>query len=102
MMGILVMLEATWNKIIGWLGKNIKETAEMTCEQIHQKIVSCGEKLSWVASYNGFYLTQTNNLKSPSGTLHDVSSDKIARFSHRTKQGSRANWEHHLEMRSHS
>ena len=92
MMDIPVMLEATWNNLIGSLGKNVKETAEMTCEQVHQKIMSFGEKLSWVFSYNGFNLTQTNNLKNSSGTLHYVSSDKIGWISHRTKQRSRANW----------
>jgi len=30
---------------------------------------------------------------SSSGTLHDVSSDKIAWFSHRIKRGSGANWD---------
>ena len=30
MMGIPVMLKATWNKTIGWLGNNVKETAKMT------------------------------------------------------------------------
>ena len=32
MMGTPVMLEATWNKVIGWLGNNVKELAEMLLE----------------------------------------------------------------------
>ena len=93
MMGIPVMSEATWNKTIGWLGKHVNEIAEITCEQVRQKIVSRGEKSSWVASYDGFYLTRGHHSNNSSGTLHDVSSDKIAWFSHRTKQGTGANWE---------
>ena len=85
MMGIPVMSEATWNKTIGWLGKHVNEIAEITCEQVRQKIVSRGEKSSWMASYDGFYLTRGHNSKNSSGTLHDVSSDKIAWFTHRTK-----------------
>ena len=46
-MGILVMLEAKWNKTIGWLGNDVKELAKMTYEQVCQKIVSCGDKFSW-------------------------------------------------------
>ena len=34
---IPVMSEATWNKTIRWLGKNVNEIAEMTCEQVRQK-----------------------------------------------------------------
>ena len=65
----------------------------MTCEQVGQKIVSCGEKFSWVASYDRFYLTRGHHSNNSSGTLHDVSSDKIAWFLHRTNQGIGANWE---------
>ena len=57
MMGNLVMSEAKWNKTIGWLGTHVKDLAEMTCEQVHEKIILRGEKFSWVALYDGFYLT---------------------------------------------
>ena len=93
MMGIPVMSEVTWNKTISWLGKHVKELAEITCEQVRQKIVLRGEKFSWVASYDGFYLTRGHHSNNSSGTLHDFSSDKIAWFAHRTKRGTGANWE---------
>ena len=89
MMGTPVMSEVTWNKVVGWLGKNVKELAKLSCEQVRQKIVERGKKLSWVASYDGFYLTRghySNN------SLHDVASDKIAWFAHRTKRGP-GDWE---------
>lgn len=38
-------------------------------------------------------VTQGHHSNNSSGTLHDVATDKIAWFSHRTKQGSGANWE---------
>lgn len=56
MTDIPVMLEVTWNKVVGWLGKHVKELAEMLRKQVRQKIVERGEKFSWVASYDGFYL----------------------------------------------
>jgi len=93
MMGIPVMSEVTWNKTISWLGKHVKELAEITCEQVRQNIVLRGEKFSWVASYDGFYLTRGHHSNNSSGTLHDVSSDKITWFAHRTKRGTGANWE---------
>ena len=92
-MGTPVMSEATWNKVIGWLGKSVEELAEMSCNQVRQKVVSRGEKFSWVASYDGFYLTRGHHSNNCSATLHDVASDKIAWFSHRTKRGPGANWE---------
>ena len=46
-----------------------------------------------VASYDGFYLTRGHHLNNSSGTLHDMSSNKIAWFSHRTKRGTGANWQ---------
>ena len=93
MMGTPVMSEATWNKVIGWLGKSVEELAEMSCNQVRQKVVSHGEKFSWVASYDGFYLTQGHHSNNCSATLHDVAPDKIAWFSHRTKRRPGANWE---------
>ena len=93
MMGTPVMSKATWMKVIGWLGKNVKELAETSCEQVRQKVVTRGEKFSWVASYDGFYLTRGHHSNNSSATLHDVATDKIAWFSHRTKRGTGANWE---------
>ena len=61
-------------------------------EQVREKIILRGEKFSWVASYDGFYLTRGHHSNNSSGTLHDVSSDKIAWFAHRTKRGPGANW----------
>ena len=34
MMGTPVMSEVTWNKVIGWLGKHVKELADISCEQV--------------------------------------------------------------------
>ena len=48
--------------------------------------------LSWVASFDGFYLTRGHYSNNSSATLHDFTSDKIAWFAHRTKQGQQANW----------
>ena len=93
MMGIPIMSKATWNKTISWLGKHVKELAEITCEQVRQNIVLCGEKFSWVALYDGFYLTRGHHSNNSSGTLHDVSSDKIAWFALRTKRETGAKWE---------
>ena len=92
MMGTPVMSEATWNKVIGWVSKNVKELAEISYHQVRQKVVERGEKVSWVASYDGFYLTRGHRSNNFSGTLHDVASDEIAWFSHKTKRETGANW----------
>ena len=90
-----VMSEVTWNKVDEWLGKHVKELAEVSCKHVCQNIEEHGEKFSWVASYDGFYLTQGYHSNNSSGTLHDVATDKIPWFSHSTKRGSEANWEEH-------
>ena len=46
-----------------------------------------------MASYDRFYLTRGHHSNNSSGTLHDVSPDKTAWFSHRTNRGTGANWE---------
>ena len=71
-----------------WMARqNVKDTAEMTCEQLSQKIVPCGEQFSWDV-YNF------------SGHLYDVLSDKIANFhtwqSKRLEQNGKVC---HLELR---
>ena len=45
MMGTPVMSEATWTKLIGWLSKNVKELADMSCEQVCH-LNRCTRKLS--------------------------------------------------------
>ena len=93
MMGIPVMSKATWNKTIGWLSTHANNLVEMTYEQVRQKVVLRGQQFSWVALYDRFYLTRRHHSNNSSGTLHDVSSDKIAWFSHRMKRGPGVNWE---------
>ena len=39
MMGTPVISEATWNKVIGWLGNTVKELGKMLYEQAHQKVL---------------------------------------------------------------
>ena len=46
-----------------------------------------------MTSYDGFCLTRGfHSKKNSTGTMHDMASDKIAWFGHRTKRGSGANW----------
>ena len=46
-----------------------------------------------MAGFDGFYLTRGNHPNNPSPTLHDVYSDRIAWFAHRTKCGKDSNWQ---------
>ena len=45
-----------------------------------------------MASYNGFYLKRGFHSNNSTGTMQDVLSNKIARYTHRTKRGAGANW----------
>ena len=93
MIGIPVMSETAWNRVISWLGRYVEELALVTCEQVRTKVTERGDKFSWIVSFDGFYLTCGYHSNNCSVTLHDVSSDKIAWFSHCTKRGPGANWQ---------
>ena len=46
-----------------------------------------------MAGFDGFYLTRGHHSNNASATLHDVYSDQIAWFTHRTKRGKDSNWQ---------
>ena len=52
-----------------------------------------GDKAQWTASFDGFYLTRGHHSNNSSAALHDVESDRIAWFTHRTKREKGSNWE---------
>ena len=88
-----VMSDTAWAKVIAWLGKHVEAIAKSSCEQVQKRITDCGDKLQWIASYDGFYLTRGYHSNNSSATLHDHASDKITWFDHRTKRGSGSNWQ---------
>ena len=92
LMGLPVMSEKSWDKAVAWLGNHVEKLAMSSCVQVRQNITDRGEMLSWVASFDGLYLTRGHYSKNSSATLHDFTSDKIAWFAHRTKRGQQANW----------
>ena len=71
----------------------VKKLALSSCKQVRQNIINRGDKLSWTASFDGFYLTRGHHSNNSSATFHDFSSDKIAWFAHRTKRRLLANWQ---------
>ena len=89
MLGLPVMAQSGWNKIISLLGTYVHLLAMQSCQQVQEAIIARGEKFHWKASFDGFYLTRGYHSNNSSATLHDVVSDKIAWFTHRTKQ---SNW----------
>ena len=42
--------------------------------------------------YDGFYITRGYHANNASGTIHDVKSEKIVAFAHRSKRGLGSNW----------
>ena len=79
--------------VVAWLGKHVEDIANCSCQQVRQAIIDRGYKCKWIASYDGFYLTCGHHSNISLGTLHDVSTDRIAWFEHCTKRGSGANWD---------
>lgn len=92
MMGLPIMAQSRWNKMISVIGKQVHSLAIRSCQQVQENIIARGDKLTWKASFDGFYLTHGYHSNNSSGTLHDVASDKIAWFTHRTKRGVGSNW----------
>ena len=93
MMGLQVMSQSRGNTIISIIGPHVDSLATKSCQQVRDQIIAKGDKLSWKASFDGFYLTRGHHSNNSSATLHDISIDKIAWFAHRTKRGVGANWD---------
>ena len=93
LMGLPVMSDTAWEKVVAWLGKHVETLAKSSCEQVQKRITDRGDKLQWIASYDGFYLTRGHHSNNSSATLHDYATDKIAWFDHRTKRGPGSNWQ---------
>ena len=93
MMGLPAMHHMTWDSLVSWVGTHVERLAEWSCEQVRTDIEKCGDKENWTASFDGFYLTRGYHSNNSSATLHDVESDRIAWFTHRTKRGKGSNWE---------
>jgi len=92
MMGLPVMSEKRWTTAVSWLGGHVEKLANITCSQVQDMVADRGDKLNWIVSFDGFYLTCGHHSNNSSATLHDVATDKIAWFTHRTKHGAGANW----------
>ena len=93
LMGLPVMSDTAWEKVVAWLGKHVEALAKSSCEQVQKRITNRGDKLQWIASYDGFYLTRGHHSNNSLATLHDYATDKIAWFDHRTKRGPGSNWQ---------
>ena len=93
MMGLQVMSQSRWNTIISIIRPHVDSLATKSCQQLCDQIIARGDKLSWKASFDGFYLIRGHHSNNFSATLHDISTDKIAWFPHRTKRGVDANWD---------
>ena len=91
-MGLPVMHHKTWEGLVGLVGSYVEQLAQWSCEIVRDDIIARGDQGKWMASYDGFYLTRGFHSNNSTGTMHDVASDKIAWFAHRTKRGSGANW----------
>ena len=93
MMGLPVMHHTTWDNLVTWVGTHVEQLTNWSCDQVRADIVKRGDKAQWTASFDGFYLTRGHHSNNSSATLHDVESDRIAWFTHRTKRGKGSNWE---------
>ena len=91
-MGLPVMHHKTWEGLVSLVGSCVEQLAQWSCEIVRDSIIRRGDQGKWMASYDEFYLTRGFHSNNSTGTIHDVSSDKIAWFAHRTKRGAGANW----------
>ena len=91
-MGLPTMHYSTWDKLVSCLGTHVERLAEWSCEQVRADIDRRGDRNQWAASFDGFYLTRGHHSNNSSATMHDMESDRIAWFTHRTKRGKNSNW----------
>ncbi len=93
MLGLQSCSESQWRRIVQWLEGHVTQLAQWSCEQARELVRQRGDKESWVASYDGFYLTREHYSNNSSATLHDFATGNITWFRHRTKRGDGHNWE---------
>ena len=92
-MGLSAMHHSTWDNLVSWVGPHVDCLANWSCEQVRADIEKRGDRSQWMAGFDGFYLTRGHHSNNASATLHDVYSDRIAWFAHRTKRGKDSNWQ---------
>ena len=92
-MGLPVMHHTTWDNLVSWVGTHIEKLADWPCDQVRADIEKCGDKTQWTTTFDGFHLTRGHYSNNSPATLHDVESDRIAWYTHRTKRGKGSNWE---------
>ena len=92
-MGLSVMHHLTRENLVSCVGFHVERLAEWSCEQVRVDIEKRGDRDQWMAGYDGFYLTRGYHSNNASATLHDMYSDRIAWFAHRTKRGKDSNWQ---------
>ena len=93
LMGIPHMTRQRWDKVVAWLEEHTTQLALESCQQVRQAIIDRGDQTNVKAAFDGFYLTRGHHSNNSSATMHDVVSDRIAWFTHRTKCGPGANWQ---------
>ena len=82
-----------WHRIVVKLEPFVTDLAEWSCEQVREHIIDRKDDQSWVAAFDGFYLTRGHYSNNCSATIHDFFHDGIAWFTHRTKRGPGHTWE---------
>ena len=92
-MGLSTMHHSTWDNLVSWVGPHVDRLANWSCEQVRADIEKRGDGSQWMAGFDSFYLTRGHHFNNTSATLHDVYSDRIAWFTHRTKHGKDSNWQ---------
>ena len=45
LMGLPVMSDTAWEKVVAWLGKHVEALAKSSCEQVQKRITNRGDKL---------------------------------------------------------
>ena len=85
---------------MSYLGTHVERLAEWSCEKMRADIDKRGDRDQWAANFDGFYLTRGHHSNNSSATVHDIESDRIAWFTHHTKQGRiQTGLEHQLELK---
>ena len=85
-LGLLVMVQSRWNKIVSVLGPHVHSFAIQSYQQVQENNIARGEKLHLKASFDRFYLICGYHSNKSSATLHNVMSDKIAWFTQKQKR----------------
>ena len=92
-LGVERFSERQFIRVIQWIAPIVEKLSVWSVQSCREIIRSRGQQNDLGINFDGFYLTRGHHSNNSSATVHDMDTGNIIGYSHRTKQGKKANWQ---------